>query len=835
MPKLFQSRSKESNGKGNFVFSRIEDVATRFKISEGEEVQTKVFDIASPHEGRFRIDDELPPSRYLFLEFDGIHNSFYIGINDISFYDKNGDKIPFENIAVDGKDVDNENVMPAMPPNGWWAIAGEQHSLYFDFKKVVHVKDVFVLCTNASATPKSIRISNGKQQQSEQAKKYSTYAYFQLAGKSKVSPQSLTFRKTPNDKEKFLSCDEVVQMLNENPSENGFDSFLSEDGMSQFAFYQKGLRYRTMKYFLGEESKAAVKMANSLKIDGGSVIEDVAKRALTLQELRVVRSIIVSNCVKNKWKSSRDGKRLRPEDVNLYDLNDIVIKPLTKKRNCSFKELFSSGDTAPVYYVSHWWGERVLDFIQCCERHAMMLNLAPSEAKYWVCAYANRQHDLGTDLGTDPEQSSFHRAMGMAQGVLLIIDPHPNVYSRIWVDYELYTTTIKDRRLDMVAYSKGQATVLADEELENEAPFQRSRREQKFPFEYLSKFALALELYKGEASQEIDKVRILNVMRKESNLDDRSIIDMINAGDETDERYISAMEKFSSADWALRALFAVKAWSIALATEGQTVDNFYGFDLTEVVINDLERKSLVLDDLIALDTMTDEEFGKIIGVLSPSIEELVINVAGCQELSDKCLKKTQLPKLLNKLSLNFGYSQKITNEGVIQLAKKIPKKVEILELDVAPQKLGDGSWVPERYNDHLRSIASAIPSCLRELKLTTALCGEEDGSGVIELSKALPPGLTKLDLTFRIWKSFEGSTAIDLVSYLPTSLESFSLDIWGGDYFDDNDWMVFTTELSKLANLKQVYIFTSDLGQKGFYMQRTVNSVDELRDIASNH
>lgn len=43
---------------------------------------------------------------------------------------------------------------------------------------------------------------------------------------------------------------------------------------------------------------------------------------------------------------------------------------------------------------------KVLDFILCCEYHAMSHNLKPSEAKYWVCAYANRQHDLGQDLGT---------------------------------------------------------------------------------------------------------------------------------------------------------------------------------------------------------------------------------------------------------------------------------------------------------------------------------------------------------------------------------------------------------------------------------------------------
>ncbi len=53
----------------------------------------------------------------------------------------------------------------------------------------------------------------------------------------------------------------------------------------------------------------------------------------------------------------------------------------------------------------------------------MSHNLDPSRAKYWVCAYANRQHDLGADLGSDPSKSSFNVAMKMAGGVFLVIDP----------------------------------------------------------------------------------------------------------------------------------------------------------------------------------------------------------------------------------------------------------------------------------------------------------------------------------------------------------------------------------------------------------------------------
>jgi len=99
----------------------------------------------------------------------------------------------------------------------------------------------------------------------------------------------------------------------------------------------------------------AIDLINSIK-PHEEEIDDVALRALSLAELQGIRAIIMSKCVKEGWKSSNDGRKLRPEDVNLYDLNKSLIMPLTKDRNCAFKELFTSGASKPTYYVSHWWG-----------------------------------------------------------------------------------------------------------------------------------------------------------------------------------------------------------------------------------------------------------------------------------------------------------------------------------------------------------------------------------------------------------------------------------------------------------------------------------------------
>jgi hypothetical protein len=49
-------------------------------------------------------------------------------------------------------------------------------------------------------------------------------------------------------------------------------------------------------------------------------------------------------------------------------------------------ETFGSGPR----FVSHWWGEPVVQFIACVAKHLHHRQLAET-VPYWVCAYANYQ------------------------------------------------------------------------------------------------------------------------------------------------------------------------------------------------------------------------------------------------------------------------------------------------------------------------------------------------------------------------------------------------------------------------------------------------------------
>ena len=125
----------------------------------------------------------------------------------------------------------------------------------------------------------------------------------------------------------------------------------------------------------------------------------------------------------------------------------------------------------PQWFVSHWWGERIRDFLLVLERHAEVRLLGEMHAEerahrflveggfegegddcYWVCAYANRQWELSKAVSENPEESSFYQAMRIAQqkkgGVLLVLDDvvHDDdgkivsgpatAFTRVWCAFE---------------------------------------------------------------------------------------------------------------------------------------------------------------------------------------------------------------------------------------------------------------------------------------------------------------------------------------------------------------------------------------------------------------
>ena len=85
---------------------------------------------------------------------------------------------------------------------------------------------------------------------------------------------------------------------------------------------------------------------------------------------------------------------LELQTFNLYHTSHWVIKPATLRYRCSFVELVAKDAETqfPCWFVSHAWQEVVCRFVACLRQHAELRNAVG--LAYWVCAYANNQHNL---------------------------------------------------------------------------------------------------------------------------------------------------------------------------------------------------------------------------------------------------------------------------------------------------------------------------------------------------------------------------------------------------------------------------------------------------------
>ena len=127
-------------------------------------------------------------------------------------------------------------------------------------------------------------------------------------------------------------------------------------------------------------------------------IADTARRAITLVQLARIAEHVgrrlgyryvepdkrgTTVTALGRWERSPDAAGERwfggrdkdvpitsVEEVTLYDCNTYVILPATAEKECSMVELMASEEQPPHYFVSHWWGEPIVDFLRCLRRHA---------------------------------------------------------------------------------------------------------------------------------------------------------------------------------------------------------------------------------------------------------------------------------------------------------------------------------------------------------------------------------------------------------------------------------------------------------------------------------
>ena len=245
----------------------------------------------------------------------------------------------------------------------------------------------------------------------------------------------------------------------------------------------------------------------------GCTIAKAELRGITLRQLKDIASTILRRCSVEKWTgtdpSQPQGTYLKPEDVTLYDLVQYNILPATNERQCSYVEVIADGPQRPKWFVSHWWGETVFHFIACLEQHAVDHSLG-EDAPYWVCAYATNQHNLEGELGTDPQEGPFRRAMHLTQGTVSILDRNATCFCRIWCIYELFMALVdlarrKDDNGDGYLYDV--YTISGSENNSNAMALLDD--DSDFPIE-VCRQAMNTNILNAEASLEKDKRCIMN-------------------------------------------------------------------------------------------------------------------------------------------------------------------------------------------------------------------------------------------------------------------------------------------------------------------------------------
>lgn len=195
-------------------------------------------------------------------------------------------------------------------------------------------------------------------------------------------------------------------------------------------------------------------------------------RAITLAHLRMLLKYGQEHC--HTWRDTRSREVVSPATLNLYHFADWCIRPATLIDRCSMAELLVLTTSPPNFYISHWWGEPMLDFLACVEVHTQLRQLPPSTS-YWVCAHANRQWDLNEELSKDPSDSSFYKAMIQSTGILLVLDTDGTPFTRIWCAYEIYIGLVASEQdklgllFDIATTKDHKAYLLTDGQTEAEA------------------------------------------------------------------------------------------------------------------------------------------------------------------------------------------------------------------------------------------------------------------------------------------------------------------------------------------------------------------------------
>jgi hypothetical protein len=183
-------------------------------------------------------------------------------------------------------------------------------------------------------------------------------------------------------------------------------------------------------------------------------IADTAMRGVTLGQLLELQDFVQDTLRTHDLVESGHGhdssskkRSVTWESLDMYQVRDHFVLPLTRASRSSFVEVVAQNRQPPMWMISHWWGTpfpftmRMLQ-LQSRSRHSH----DTSSVTYWCCAFANNQNTYDSEVLDEGDilRSPFARAMlsQSCMGTVLLCDTEVTPLLRTWCVFEAHVTQL---------------------------------------------------------------------------------------------------------------------------------------------------------------------------------------------------------------------------------------------------------------------------------------------------------------------------------------------------------------------------------------------------------
>jgi len=340
-------------------------------------------------------------------------------------------------------------------------------------------------------------------------------------------------------------------------------------------------------------------------------------------------------------------------------------------------------------------------FVPALEVISEVLNLSPDVAGATFMAAGGSAPEFFTsligavlvesDIGTDPREAGFFKAMTLARFKVLLIlnektlhDDPAVAFERIWCSFEItLCLELKTLPLDIANCCNSKAKLIRLTTEEANGIVSHARQHSLCPGDYglfphdVMMAGLTTQLEKAKATVPEDRIRILNC-----------IIGHRGSMDPPPE----AHPKYVETNKRLHSLFALSFWRHCLLVmnviPSLRADEFWQ-NMSEAARGDTYRKCLRIT-LAGCDAATDEQVSFFLQSLPPNLQELDLDLSNTS-ISDASMRSlgADIPQGVETLTLDLSNCSAISDDGIAEFRRNLPPSLKQLQVELSSTQVGE--------------------------------------------------------------------------------------------------------------------------------------------------